>query len=209
MNRMFLNELSSVLTNYPDLVVKKKDGKDFLKGILDILDERGTVVRSFSVEIHSTEKYPYRFPKVYEVAGEIPRSPDWHKYDDDSCCFTVEQEEILLCHSGISLIYFIHKVVIPYFANQLYRIKTGHYLNEYPHGLKGVIVFYKDLFKSDDLSFWEKCYTSAFIKGKTGRNDKCYCCSGQKFKNCHLPVENKLKILSEERVLKDIKLIKA
>ena len=68
-------------------------------------------------------------------------------------------------------------------------------------------MFYENLFKSNNVSLWSKCCESAFIKCKTMRNDKCYCNSGRKFKNCHLPVEEKLQILGRDKVLNDIKII--
>jgi hypothetical protein len=207
MNQLFTQEISIVLKNYPFLAIKRKNGKDYLKGILDISDVNENIVGSFSVEIHSTEKFPYRFPKVYEVGGDIPNSPEWHKYKDNSCCLTVEQDEIIICQHGLSIVKFIKNMVIPYFANQLYRKREGKYLNEYPHGLAGIKVYYESLYKSSDYSAWYKCCYSAFKKRKIGRNDDCYCNSGQKFKRCHLQVEEILQILGESKVLADIKMI--
>jgi hypothetical protein len=207
MNQSFQNEIPIVLKKYPNLNIRNKNGRDFLKGILDVSDENGDIVGSFSVEIHSTQKFPYRFPKLYEVGGDIPNHPDWHKYNDTSCCLTVEQDEIIKCKYGITILQFIDDIAIPYFANQLYRKREGRYLNEYPHGLAGFKVFYVGLFKSDDVSLWLKCCESTFIKCKARRNDKCYCNSGRKFKNCHLPVEEKLQILGRDKVLTDIKTI--
>lgn len=204
MNQLFKKELLPVLEKYPNLVIKNKKGKDFLKGILDIPDASGAVVGCFLVEIHSTEKFPYRFPKLFEVGGDIQNSPDWHKYDDNSCCLTVEQEEIIICQHGITILTFIETIVKPYFANQLYRKKEGVYLNEYPHGFAGVKLFYTELFKSSDYTLWYQCSESAFVKCKIGRNNKCYCNSGQKFKYCHLPVEERLHILGKDKVLSDI-----
>ena len=207
MNQFFQNEIPIVLKKYPNLIIRNKDGKVFLKGILDVSDENEVIVGSFSVEIHATEKFPYRFPKLYEVGGDIPNHPDWHKYNDTSCCLTVEQDEIIKCKYGITILQFIDDIALPYFANQLYRKRQGSYLNEYPHGLEGFKVFYTGLFKNDDLALWIKCYQSAFIKREARRNDKCYCNSGQKFKNCHLLVEEKLQILGRNKVLTDIKTI--
>ncbi|NOU46555.1 MAG: SEC-C domain-containing protein [Bacteroidales bacterium] len=209
MNQTFQNELSEVITKFPDLSIRQINGQDILKGILDICDESSSVTGSFSVEIHSTEKFPYRFPKIFEVGGEIPCNADWHKYADNLCCLTVEQDEILICRRGVSLLYFIEKMAIPYFANQLYRQKTGHYLNEYPHGKDGVKLFYAELIKSNDVKFWHSCYEHAFLNTRTGRNEKCYCNSGAKYKKCHLPVEKKLHIIGKQKVLDDINWITA
>lgn len=208
MNKLFENELQNAIKKYPDLIVRKNsDGSEYLKGILNIPDDTGNIADSFSIEIHATAKFPYRYPKVYEVGGDIPMEADWHKYNDNSCCLTVEQEELIDCHYGITLIYFIERVVIPYFANQIYRKTTGHYLNEYPHGIDGVRLFYSNLFESDDKNLWKTCVINCFTKGKFERNHKCYCGSGRKFKTCHLPVEDKLQILGKEKVINDLKVI--
>ncbi|MDD3078457.1 MAG: SEC-C domain-containing protein [Paludibacter sp.] len=208
MNKQFELELQSVIEKYPDLSIRKKtDGSGYLKGILNIPDDLGRIAGSFSIEIHSTSTFPYRYPKVYEVGGDIPIEADWHKYDDNSCCLTVEQKELIDCHYGIILIHFVEKIVIPYFANQIYRKATGHYLNEYPHGLYGIKMFYSDLFGSHDINFWKTCVINCFTKGKFERNHKCYCGSGKKFKHCHLPIEEKLQMLGKEKVMNDLKRI--
>lgn len=207
MNQDFKNQLPEVISVFPNLSIKHINGQDFLKGILDIADESSTVIGSFSVEIYPTEKFPYRFPKIFEVGGDIPCNANWHKYNDNSCCISVEQDEILKCQSGITLINFIEKEAIPYFANQLYRIKTGRYLNEYPHGKEGVRLFYIELFKSSNPKFWYFCFDHAFGNSKTGRNKRCYCNSGGKYKKCHMLVEEKLQIIGKQKVLTDLNLI--
>jgi hypothetical protein len=204
MNQAFQKELSNVVSHFPDLSIRHVNGKDILKGILDIRDENSEVVGSFSIEIHSTEKFPYRFPKIYEVGGDIPCSADWHKYADNSCCITIEQDEILKCHKGITLLNFIEKEAIPYFANQLYRKKDRHYLDEYPHGKDGVRLFYNELFISKDPKFWDLCCKHAFDNIKICRNEKCYCNGGKKYKKCHMVVEEKLQIIGKQKVFNDI-----
>ncbi len=204
MNQAFKNELTEAISKFPDLSIIHNNGQDILKGILDIRDESSAVIGSFSVEIYPTEKFPYRFPKIFEIGSDIPCNADWHKFPDNSCCITVEQDEILKCHYGITLLTFIEKEAIPYFANQLYRIKTGCYLNEYPHGKVGIIIFYNELFKSNDREFWYSCYDQAFGSSQTRRNGKCYCNSGKKYKKCHMIVEEKLQILGKQKVFNDL-----
>lgn len=207
MNQTFQNELSKVESTFPDLSIRHINGKDILKGILDIHDENSAVAGSFSIEIHPTEEFPYRFPKLFEVGGDIPCSDDWHKYADNSCCITVQQDEIIKCHNRITLLNFIANEAIPYFANQLYRRRNGHYLNEYPHGIDGVRLFYMELFKSNDPRFWLLCFEHAFENIHLSRNEKCYCNNGKKYKKCHMLVEEKLQIIGKQQVLYDINLI--
>jgi len=205
MNLFFQKELPQVVSKYPNLSIKNDKGTGFLKGIIDVSTKNDLIIGNFSVEIHSTGKFPYRFPKLYEVGGDIPCEADWHKYSDNSCCFTVEPEEILICKNGITLIQFIEDIAIPYFANQIYRKQEGNYLREYPHDNAGIRMFYSELFKSENINFWIKCFKNAFNKNEIRRNDKCYCNSGSKYKKCHQLVEEKIQILGKDRVLSDIK----
>lgn len=208
MNVLFQRELKGVIEKYPNLTIHTKNRLGYLKGILDIHDKNGQILGQYSIEIFESEGYPYRFPKLYEVGGEIPSLPDWHKYDNGLCCLCVVQEEILSCYKGINLVFFIEKIAIPYFANQIFRKSEGRYLNEYSHGLKGYMEFYSDLFKSSDINQWELFSDYCFNKPSMGRNESCYCGSGEKFKKCHLLVEDVLRVLGKEIVMSDIKRLK-
>lgn len=208
MNKDFESQLQLAVKKYPDLsIYKNVDGSGYLKGILNIPDVNNNTVGCFSIEIYATAQFPYRFPRVLEVGGDVPIGEDWHKYSDNSCCITVEQDEIIKCYRGITLLSFLENEVIPYFANQIYRKATGHFLNEYPHGLNGMKLFYINLFGSGDLSVFRKCLKHCFENVKFERNHECYCGSGQKYKRCHLLIEEKLQMIGEERVMSDLKLL--
>ena len=211
-NWKFENEISEVLSKYHCFSRKVDDsGSPYLKGILDIPNDIGNIVGSFSVEIYPTEKFPYRFPKLFEVGNDIPREADWHKYSDNSCCLTVEPDEILKCKNGMSIIPFIDTIAIPYFANQLYRIRTGGYLNEYSHGEQGYIEFFTDLIKTKNQIQWCDYVKFAFgiEKKDIGRNEKCFCGSGMKFKNCHNIVFDKIRQIGKENILNYLSYIAA
>jgi hypothetical protein len=79
-------QLQKVVLKYPNLLIIDHEGCKFLKGILDIPSDDGSIVRSYSIEIKHTKSYPYRFPVVYEVGGDIPNEADFHKYGDGRCC---------------------------------------------------------------------------------------------------------------------------
>lgn len=206
-NLDFERELDSVLKEYSQLKIKKTDNKLYLKGILDIPDDENNIVGSFAVEIYSTAKFPYCFPKLFEVGGDIPCYADFHKYSDNSCCITVPANEILICKNRISVLKFIKEYAIPYFANQLYRKKEGKYFNEYSHGVQGIYEFYNDIFHSKDHSIWIKCLNIAMGKSKFERNIPCYCGSNVKYKKCHLQVENNLRDIGWKQIINDFKLI--
>lgn len=202
---IFNAQLSDVLFHFPDLKVIEKDNKKFLKGVLDIPNSEGEIVYSFLIEIHCTKSFPYRFPKLYEIGGYIPCEADWHKYNDNSCCITVEPEEILICKNGITVLSFIRNQVIPYLANQSYRMLEGEYKDEYPHGTEGYAMFYSNLMKTSDVKLWLQYVNYAFVEmaGKAERNKLCFCGSGIKYKNCHDKVFDQIRCIGKENILKD------
>jgi hypothetical protein len=206
-NFEFERELELVVKEYSQLKIKKADNTLYLKGILDIPDDQNNIVGSFAVEIYSTAKFPYRFPKLFEVGDDIPCSADFHKYSDNSCCITVPANEILICKNGVTILRYIKDFVIPYFANQLYRKQEGKFFNEYSHGVEGIYEFYTDLFHSKDHSIWIKCLNIAMGKSKYERNSLCYCGSGIKYKKCHLQVENNLRNIGWGQIINDFKSI--
>ncbi len=201
----FENELPLVIQEYTHLKIVNKEEGAYLKGLLSIPDDNGCDTGTFAVEIHSTANFPYRFPKLIEVGGDIPCDADWHKYSDNSCCFTVPANEILLCKNRMSIRRFIKEIAIPYFANQLYRKREGHYLNEYSHAEKGVLEFYIDLFQTENIEVWRKACNCMDGKIKFQRNELCYCGSKKKYKHCHLPIENKLRSIGKAQIINDFK----
>jgi hypothetical protein len=203
----FQTELLEVVSKYPSLKIITEDNFSFLRGIIDIPDDDGSIIYSFFIEIHDSEYFPLGFPTLFEIGGEIPNEADWHKYEDGSCCITVPQDEKIICRNGITINLFIKNHVIPFFANYLYRKEKGHYKNgEYKHGFKGFEDFYKKLFKSEKISDWKRDVDYAFGQKNINlnRNDKCYCGSGLKYKKCHYLTFYELQFLGEVNVKKDL-----
>ena len=206
-NMFFDRQLDSVVKEYPNLKIKVEDGIPFIKGILDIPDDNGDIAGSCAIEIRSSAGFPYVFPKLYEVGEEIPCEADWHKYPDNSCCLTVQAKERLICYHGITIVWFIKNIAIPYFANQLNKKQTGSYLQEYSHGRDGIKEFYEELFQSSDINVWRICRDAAFRSAKYERNGKCYCNSGKKYKKCHLLIEDKVRMIGKQQIMFDFKIM--
>ena len=204
---LFCNQLDSVIKKFPNLMITELDGVKALKGILDIKNDCNDVVGSFLIEIKHREEFPYRFPILYEVGGDIPNIADRHKYSDGICCITVLPDEILKCKNGISILTFIEEYAIPYFANQVYYLQDGIYMNgEYSHGKDGYIEFYTKFFKTADSSKWredvERVNSGTIIK--MDRNKPCFCGSGLKYKHCHNKIYYKISNLGVNRILNNI-----
>lgn len=204
-NDTFNKQIETIRQEYPNFQEKQESDHSYLKGILDIPDDDGNIAGSFSIEIHPSKDFPFAFPILYEVGGEIPCEADWHKYFDNSCCLTVLAKEKLICKNGITLVWFVQNIAIPYFANQLYRKQTGKYLQEYSHGSDGIWEFYAELFYSRDHRVWLHCLENSFGNSKFERNGECYCNSGKKYKKCHLPIENDVRRIGKKQIEIDFK----
>jgi hypothetical protein len=204
--RIFCIQLQESILKYPNLRIKQNDEIKYLNGILDISDEEKNIIGSFLIEIHFSSLFPYRFPCLLETGGSILNEADWHKYQNSRCCITVEAEEILNCKHGISVIEFIDKYAIPFFANFIYRKENGLYKNgEYGHSIIGPFQFYSDLFKTDDPKLWVQYFKNVFrnLPYNKNRNETCFCGSKNKFKHCHRIVFEKIFDIGEKQVLKD------
>ena len=206
----FEQQIVSASAKFNNLKVKLDgDGNQYLSGILDIPDDLGQIAGHFMIEIRHSGGFPYRFPILYEVGGDIPNDIDFHKYSDSSCCITVPADEILKSANKITVNWFIENEVIPYFANQIFRRQTGHYQNEYEHGRTGVKQFYETLMKTSDFNLWMKYVRHVFLNEKINcsRNETCFCGSGDKYKRCHLQIFNKLKLIGSQHIIFDFKKI--
>ena len=120
-------------------------------------------------------------PKVFEVGGRIKKLAeelgrpifDLHLFPDESCCLG-----IFLINEGEPLSDFVINKVYPYFVWQAYFEKFGKIppCGQYSHGEQGRREFQKHVF---DI----------------GRNDRCPCGSGLKFKICcHSKIKGKKKL---------------
>ncbi|MDR6940846.1 hypothetical protein J2W55_000674 [Mucilaginibacter pocheonensis] len=115
-------------------------------------DINGEILDTYQLEIHSTDQYPSVFPWVFETGGKLPVNIDWHVYDDTGrCCIKVPPEEEVICKKGITLHAFIKDELTPYLFNQTFRRENGYYINERSHGVKGLIEYYCEKLKCNDL----------------------------------------------------------
>lgn len=202
---LFIQQVDDALVHFPNLTREVNEGQiPILKGGIEIIDNEGKLWETYLIEVHATEDYPKRFPKVFEVGGKIERIADWHINLDGSCCIKVLPEEILRCNQPINLTNFLQSEVLPYFFNQTHRRVEGFYVNgEYSHNLKGIYEFYSNaLGIKDDIR--KVIQMVVFIaKGiKPGRTHGCFCGSGKKFRKCHREAFEKIVVI-DSNVLKD------
>ena len=114
-----------------------------LLGELKIIDKSGKEWDSFFIKVIPKDCYPFCFPTVFVEDARLPKIPDWHIYEDGSCCFDVPLGEVLKCLDGLPVGHFLERIAVPFFADQAFRIKEGFYKGrEYSHGIDGVLEFF-------------------------------------------------------------------
>ena len=185
---IFCGEFDEVQEYFPKLRPALYDGKKVLEGELDVIDRDGKLWDSYSIEVHHSQNYPYKFPLLFEVGGIIPKIGDWHIYEDTkSCCVKVLPEEFIICKNGITLVGFIQNEVLPYLFNQTHRRIEGYYVNgEYSHGILGIYEFYSRILGTgSDYRKTLSLMLYAAENLRPGRTSLCFCGSGNKFRKCH------------------------
>ncbi len=201
-------DIDSVLNTYPKLKFFDKDNCKYLLGELDIFDADDNYWDSFNVRITIPKHYPVAFPKLYEIESKIKAIDSSHINNNGSCCVCCLQEEDIRKRKGITVIEYINEYAIPFLANILYYRENGEYANgEYKHGIDGVVQYYQELFNKKRVDEILREIDFMYSQ-KLERNEKCYCGSNLKYKNCHLRIAKVLGKLSKERLSKDIEAMK-
>lgn len=184
---LFNSHIDDVLAKYSGLKRGYKDGNPIIAGDIDIVDKYGKLWDSYSIEIHCSERYPYRYPDLFETSNKIPKIGDWHIYENTlTCCVTIPPKEIIRCRNSITLLEYMDEEVIPYFFNQTHRRVEGYYANgEYSHGAKGLYEYYSEATKIKYVKDLISFMTYVGRTNKPDRTSKCFCGSGKKYRKCH------------------------
>ncbi len=193
-NEKFENDIKVVPALFNKLSIVEAEGKQILKGELEIIDATGKLWDTYQIEIKGSSSYPLGFPKLFETADAFPKIADWHVYENDkSCCIDVPQNEIILCKNGLNVVEYMKRFVIPYFANQSYRIREGYYLyGEYSHGIFGRIEFYQSKLKAKSPKELIKMFDLIIRDFQLDRTAYCPFCNKVKFRKCHKKVFKEL-----------------
>lgn len=205
----FQDDIAEVLKKYLGLSIISHKGEIIISGTIDLIDFKGELRDTYSIEIRPSSAYPYRFPHLIETGGRIPKNIDWHIYEGTGhCCICVEPEELIICKNGITLLSFIDLQVIPFLFNQTFRRVNGYFINERSHGFLGTIEFYME--KLSVSNIYKLVDMLLFIsKGEEPeRVSLCFCSSGQKYRKCHRNSYRLLKEIDRSHLQNDISKIK-
>jgi ubiquitin-protein ligase len=197
--RLFKQDIAHTLEQYPKLSFHNNGQYPYLTGIIEIYDGE-TILEEFNVSIFFSDKYPFEYPKVYEIRGRFPRNPIFHIYKTGNFCLDTPVNEFFKTRNGILTIDFINKVLIPNLAWRICKLENIETdLKDFSHGFEGIIETYQELLKTQDLNEILKCFQITLSKSNLipERNNDCFCKSGKKFKNCHSTKIHLLSLLPE------------
>ena len=178
MNNLEL-DIKAVLGKYNLLQYDRQ--RRVLSGEIELVSESNIYIDTFEVEIKLLNPFPKCFPKVTELGGKIPRTPARHVYPKTNyLCFSVPIEENLLCKNGITLMWFIDKVLVPRLCEE-YRVNNGaKYQKEYSHDFGGTWEFLMTKLGIIDPEVILSIIKALATKNRPKGNEKCPCGSGQK-----------------------------
>lgn len=181
-NPKLLDEVkTSVKAHFPTLHVIMENNVVFIRGTLHLPEE----IDYYSIEIELLADYPESVPLVRETGGRIPHTGERHIWTSGICCLFVAEETWKYYPKGTTILEFIEKVVTAYFINQTHFELTGKWLwGERSHGLTGILEFYREELKTDDL-FLIYRFIEHLAKVNVKKQWVCYCGSKKKFQHCH------------------------
>ena len=203
----FNKDIETVLKKYTLLEYNRYTR--ILTGEIELFSESGGYIDIFEVEIKIPDCFPRCFPKVTEIGGKIPRTVTRHVMPDSNyLCLAVWVEELLICKNGITLQWFIDKVLVPRLCEE-YRVNNGErYQQEYSHDLGGTWEFLMKKLELNNpetvLNFLE---TLANKKRPNG-NSLCLCRSGKSYSQCHKKQMKSIQHMTIEQLTKLYELLK-
>lgn len=168
---------------YPDLRLTLEGHVVVFKGSFPLVHEGKTIDR-FSIEIKIPPDFPDSIPLVFETAGKIPRTADWHTNEKGELCVLVPEEWLL---------HPLHDSVLEFMNGPLRSFLIGHSLaklglprpfGERKHGLDGLAEAYEELLEVSGLKQVVK-YLNYLSAKKIKGHWNCPCGSGMQIKKCH------------------------
>lgn len=142
-------------------------------------------IAEFHIRMELTGLYPRCEPRVFELGGRIPRSPDRHVNPDGDCCVTV-WENWLITANDRSFSSFLSGPLNEYFLGQFWFERTGKWpFGERAHGTPGLEEAYADALeipnRRKDLIYYLRLLSQDWPKGHWS----CPCGSGKRLRHCH------------------------
>lgn len=183
---LFEQVKESISNNFPMMVAFIDGDKVFVRGNLQLKDDKYGIIDQYTIEVELPRNYPKGTPIVRELNNKIPKVIDRHINPDGALCLFIPDEKWKYYPDGKSIVDFIKGPVNSYLLSQSYFEQTGKYLfGERPHGAKGILEFYGEILQINDVDII-KTFIAYLSKPRAKGHWLCYCKSGKKLRNCHL-----------------------
>ncbi len=186
--------------------IKQKYGYS-ISGSISLIDPyNGQLWDIYQVKISIPYAYPNIIPSTFELGKKIGWIHENHIDSEGKCCLAPRLEEYIILGKKYSLVDYIDKLVIPFFAShKLKELHIDEGIGEYSHFGSGIIQYYEEKFGTTDIkTILESLYILS-NKRHFERNKKCFCGSGEKYKYCHLKKLSNYQIFDRRIFLEDLK----
>lgn len=208
--RNFEEDKIAILKSNPGLhFVIQNDGTYIFSGNYYLTDNEGKLIKSFNVKITPLKEYPNAVPIVYSTGNEIEKIDDYHISKEGIICFDHTYTLNKHASGGLRLYDFIDFYFPKYFSWVLLK-QNGKIenLKEWAHQDDGTIQYFQEILETNEIDKIINFLEGYLSVTKPRRNEKCYCGSEIKLKNCHLDAVKILLATSREELQNDYQKIK-
>ena len=167
----------------------------------------------YGIALVTPENYPKELPEMFCNDPKLPiGNTDRHIAEDGKACLGVRAEIAMRWRSHPTILAFLESFVAPFLAWQFYYdvFKQPPPWGARPHGLEGIIEFYREILGMPSLSqdsvigFMDLLARKNNPKG----HEVCPCGSGKKLRHCHAQLVYTLRLrLPGTDVAQDMKAI--
>ncbi len=179
-----------IAATFPDLRyhIDEDAGRVLLEGLITLVAECGVPTR-IPVRVEFPGDYPTREPRVYDASDRFPHEANRHFYSDGQCCLWLLPESRWNAEDPEGLVRFLEEVAV-FFDRQLVYEVEGKGIWPGPqrgHSGDGYVEYVQELLGQDQqlLAVLAPIFAN---KSSIGRNHRCPCGSGLKYKKCHLHI---------------------
>jgi hypothetical protein len=171
---------------FPKLSLQKDEkGHWSVQGLLKFTAEYNgyRINDEYLIKVDIPDEYPDKIPEVQEIGNRIPQ--DFHHYQDGSLCLGARLAVKQKFRHKATLAGYVDNCLIPYLYSFSYKSKFGKMpFGELAHGGKGILEYYKDLFKVSDSRRVLKLL-DILREDKYRGHDRCPCGTGKRLRSCH------------------------
>ena len=194
---LILNHISELQGKYPGLkLLLSDDSRAFVvRGNLAFFAQYDgmSIEDDYEVEIIIPKDYPATPPKAKEIGGKIPKN--FHLNNDGTLCLGVPIEVKRKFYKKRSLLGFVEVLLIPFlYSHRFEEIHREMPYGELPHGIEGILKYYKELFGVDD-DYAVLVFLKILAEDNYRGHLNCPCGSNNKLRNCHGKILLELKEL--------------